>query len=125
MPKISGYPQARDVILTYIAEHQPTELDRAKTASMLKSSISTAGNYLTVLANEFPESLKYVRGMLLIFSLIPEENLPLTVKMSVKDKKITEVKSMVDTLEKNHLNHFDKKAIIKQVKLIKKELDLL
>ena len=125
MPKYSGYPQARDRILTHIAENNPKELDRGFTASLLQVSISTAGNYLSILANEYPNSLKYIRGTLLVLSVLPDKSLPPNVKMELKNRKIETIKKSMETLEKNHLRHNDKKKILEEVKRIRKELDQL
>jgi len=125
MPKISGYPQARDTILNHIASEQPKELDRAFIASMLQVSVSTAGNYLSILANEYPENLQYVRGVLICFSSIPQARLPLSTKLKVKEAKIAEIKNKAKKLKNNHLNHNDVKATKKAIEELLEELSTL
>lgn len=123
MPKTSGYPKAKDLILTHIAEKQPKELDRAAVASMLEVSISTAGNYLMLLANEFPENLTYVRGILIVKSAFPQARLPPEVRLHSKEKQIQEVKNLAEKIEKNHLGHKDPKKIKEALRHLRQELD--
>jgi len=125
MPKISGYREAKDKLLTYIAHSQPKQIDRAFVASLLSVSISTAGNYLSTLAEDFPENLQYVRGVLLIFSSIPEGRLPVTAKMEIRDKKIEAIKAMGKKIESNHLTHNDAKLTKEALQRLLKELETL
>jgi len=125
MPKTSGYPKAKDLILTHIAEKQPKEIDRATVASMLQVSISTAGNYLMLLANEFPENLTYVRGVLIVKSAFPEGRLPPEVRLHSQEKRIEEVKKLAEKIEKNHLGHKDRKKIREAIRHLRERLDKL
>lgn len=123
MPRISGYHQAKEEILTKILESSPTQLDRAEVASILQVSISTAGNYLAILANEYPNALRYVRGVLLILSAMPDQALPLPARMKIKEDKLRKVSAMARKLEKNHLEHEDREATKQALALLRKEIE--
>jgi len=123
MPKTSGYPKAKDLILTHIAEKQPKELDRATVAAMLELSISTAGNYLMLLANEFPENLTYVRGILIIKSAFPQGRLPPEVRLQSKEKQIEEARKLAEKIEKNHLSHRSPKKLKEALRELRQRLD--
>jgi len=125
MPKTSGYPKAKEQILAHIAEKQPKELDRATVASMLEVSISTAGNYLMLLANEFPENLTYIRGLLIVRASFPESRLPPEVRLRSKEHKIQEIKDLAEKIEKNHLGHKDTKKIREALRHLRQELEKL
>jgi hypothetical protein len=125
MPKVSGYPQARDAILRRISEEQSKELERAQVASMIGISVSCAGNYLSVLASEFPENLQYVRGVLIIKSVFPEGRLPPSVRLEAKQKRIDQIKKLVNKIHSNHLQHSDKKELEIVLKQLKKDVDSL
>lgn len=92
-------------------------------ANMLGVSVSCAGNYLSVLANEFPENLQYVRGVLIIKSIFPESRLPPAVRMEAKQKRIDQVKSLINKIQGNHLKHGDKKQLGEALKQLKKQAD--
>ena len=123
MPRISGYHQAKEEILTQIQETTPKELDRAQVANLLQVSISTAGNYLAVLANEYPNALRYVRGVLLILSAMPDQALPLTTRMKVKEEKLKKVRAMAKKLQENHLEHNDREATRQALDLLRREIE--
>jgi hypothetical protein len=122
MPKTSGYPLARNQILTYIAENQPKEIDRATLAQLLGVSVSTAGNYMMILASTFPENLSYVRGLLIIKSILPEARLPPEIRLQSKQKQIQKVKDMVEQINSNHLSHNKLKEIREVLKKLKGEV---
>jgi len=92
---------------------------------MLGVSVSCAGNYLSVLASEFPENLQYVRGILIIKSIFPESRLPPSVRMETKQKKIDQIKDLVSKIRTNHLQHSDRKELEVILKQLKKEMDSL
>lgn len=94
-------------------------------ASMIGVSVSCAGNYLSVLASEFPENLQYVRGVLIIKSIFPESRLPPVVRMEAKQKKIDQVKDLLSKIRSNHLRHGDRKELEAALKELKKEMDTL
>jgi len=125
MPKTSGYPLAKGIILNHIADKQPKELDRATVASMLGVSISTAGNYLMLLAQEFPENLTYVRGILIIKASFPESRLPPEVRLRTKEQKIGEMRDLAEQIEKNHLGHKDTKKIREGLRKLREGLEHL
>ena len=92
-------------------------------ANMLGISVSCAGNYLSVLASEFPENLQYVRGVLIVKSIFPESRLPPTVRMETKQKKIDQIKKLVSKIQGNHLKHGDKKQLEVSLKQLKEAMD--
>jgi len=92
-------------------------------ASMLGVSVSCAGNYLSVLAKEFPENLQYVRGILIIKSIFPESRLPPAVRMETKQKKIDQIKDLVSKIHSNHLKHGDKKKLELALKHLEEEMN--
>jgi predicted transcriptional regulator len=125
MPRTSNYPQARDQILNHIANEQPKQIDRSQVAGMLGVSMSTAGNYLSVIAEEFPENLRYVRGVLLVFSMIPEHRIPPSARLEMKEKKIEEVKALAQKLEKNHLSHNNQEKTRKAIRELIDQIERL
>jgi len=125
MTKTSGYPQARDRILTHIAEMQPKQIDRADVTAMAEVSISTAGTYLMRLAAEFPENLTYVRGVLIVKSAFPESRLPPETRLHAKNRQIQRVKQIMGKIKANHLKHNDIKELKKVLKEAQQEIDKL
>jgi len=92
---------------------------------MLEVSISTAGNYLMLLANEFPENLTYIRGLLIVRASFPESRLPPEVRLRSKEHKIEEIKDLAEKIEKNHLGHKDTKKIREALRHLREELEKL
>jgi hypothetical protein len=125
LTKIAGYPQAKDILLSYILENHSKSLDRATAASVLKVSLSCATNYLTILASELPNSLKYSRGVLLVLSDFPEIALPLSVRMGIKDKGIAMSKEMVKEILKDNSLLSDSKRLREELSKVVKALDSL
>jgi len=109
--RASNYREGRDRILSYIILKQPIQLDRAQVASMLGIAISTAGNYMAILANEYPDNLHYGRGSLTVLCTVPEDSLPITARLEAKQTTINTLKELGAKIEKNHLNHDDKEAL--------------
>lgn len=125
MPKISGYKPAKEWILSHILEKSPKTLERALIATELDISISTAGNYLQMIATEYPNSLNYARGILTIFHSIPMVDLPPYVRLQAKEVKIKQVKELTNRIIKNHLKHSDKKRLEEALTLLKERIDNL
>lgn len=125
MPKISGYKPAKDWILSYIMEKSPKTLERAWIATELEISISTSGNYLQMLATEYPNSLSYARGILSVFNPIPVVDLPSHVRLQAKEAQIKQVKELTNRILKNHLKHSDKKKLEEALTQLKQRIDNL
>lgn len=125
MPKTSGYQQAKDQILSFILEKEPKQLGRSQVAVMLDTSISSAGNYLQMLASEYPNTLDYQRGNLTILSSIPIADMPAHALLEVKNRRIAQVKEITNKIMKNHLNHYDKKKLIEALQQLKARVDEL
>jgi hypothetical protein len=125
MPKVSGYQQAKERILSTILETEPKELTRSQVAVMLDTSISSAGNYLQMLASEYPNTLDYKRGNLTILSSIPMADMPPQALLEAKNRKINQVKELTNRIMKNHLNHYDKKKLIEALQQLQARVDEL
>jgi hypothetical protein len=125
MTKISGYPNAKVAILDYILEKDPKMIDRATVASLLEVSISTAGNYMQLIAHEFQNSLLYSRGTITVLSSIPTVDLPPQVKMQMRSKQIEEIKTLTSKIKSNHLAHSDLKNIEEALTNLKKKVSQL
>ena len=125
MVRVSNYRHAKDVLLTYMSAKGPGEISRAWVAGNLGVSVSTAGNYLMTLAQEFPENLRYARGVLVVFSSIPEMRLPVETRMRMKEAKIQEIKKLSEAISKNHLTHNDLEALKGVLSKLTKEIDAL
>jgi len=76
-----------------------------------------------LLANEFPENLTYIRGLLIVKSVFPESRLPPEVRLHSKEHKIQEAKALAEKIEKNHLKHKDREEIGKALRLLREALD--
>jgi hypothetical protein len=76
-----------------------------------------------LLANDFPENLTYIRGILIVKSAFPEGRLPPEVRLQSKEKRIEEVKNLAKQIEKNHLGHKNPKKIREALHHLRQELD--
>lgn len=123
MPMSSGYFQAKERILNFLADEEPKQVSRGKIASLCSVSISTAGNYLSILAEEFPENLTYTRGTLFVYSSIPEARLHPFTRMRLKEKKLQEIKLLASTIKRNHLKHKDRKKLRQAIDKLLDELE--
>jgi len=125
LPKVSGFNQAKDRILSYIVNEEPKEIDRALVASLLECSISTAGNYMAVLSKIYPDNFIYTRGVLRVIASIPVKDLPLLTRMEAKEETIKGIQDMARKIEKNHLSHIESNSIKEAIKNLLKELEKL
>jgi len=125
LPKVSGFNQAKDKIVSYIVNAEPKEIDRAFVASLLECSISTAGNYMAILSKVYPDNFYYTRGVLRVMASIPIKDLPLSTRMEAKEETIKAIKQMARKIEKNHLSHIQSNSIREAIKNFLKELERL
>jgi hypothetical protein len=125
LPKVSGFNQAKDRIVSYIVNTEAKEVDRASVASLLECSISTAGNYLSVLSKIYPDNFIYARGVLRVMASIPVKDLPLSTRMEAKEMTIKGIKEMARKIEKNHLSHIESSSLKEAIKNLLKELERL
>jgi len=123
MARASGFTKAKDDLMGYIWKNKPTELHRSKVAQILQIDVSTAGNYMRVLAAEYPESMTYDRGVLRITSRLPDARLPVSTRIEAKDKKIKEAKEALNKIVSNHLKHEDKAKLRERLKDLIKSLE--
>jgi len=123
MTRLSSFNKAKEDLMGYIYNKKPSELHRSKVAAILQIDVSTAGNYMRVLAAEYPESMTYDRGVLRITSRIPDAKLPVSARIEAKDKKIRETKETLNKIVSNHLNHEDKAKLRKRLKDLVKSLE--
>ena len=106
-------------------EQKARELDRVKVAGLLEISVSTAGNYMQLLAQEYPKAMTYARGVLMIVNDVPTIDIPMEVRMRGKEKQIAQIKELTEKIKTNHLNHKDLDTIKKSIEELKKKVDLL
>lgn len=125
MPKVSGYRQAKDALLSYIIEKCPKIVQRPLVATQLDISISTAGNYLQMLASEFPNSLSYTRGTLEVTNPIPLGDIPADIRLKNKELQIKQVKELTSKILSNHLNHKDREKLKGAILKLKEKIDAL
>jgi len=126
MPKVSGYPQAKEALTSHIVDKEPRELDRVTVATILGCSISAAGNYMQMLAREYPNGLRYSRGVLIITNPIASvADLPAETRLKMKEHGIKQIKELTNKIVANHLKHDDKQALKEALDKLKKLVDSL
>lgn len=126
MPKVSGYLQSKEALISHIADKEPKELDRITVAIILGCSLSSAGNYMMMLANEYPNGLKYSRGTLIITNPIASvADLPAETRLRMKEHNIKQIKELTNKIIANHLKHNDKQALKEALEKLKKQVDSL
>jgi|YelNatPaOPRAMG01_1025707.scaffolds.fasta_scaffold132877_2 L-2-hydroxyglutarate oxidase LhgO len=111
--------------MEHIVEKKPTIIDRAEAAVMLNTSVEVAGNYLKMISYEYPDSLNYYRGKLYVHSSIPFAIVPESVRLSIKEKKIEELKALTRRIAENHLKHNDTEQLKEAIKKLIEEIDKL
>ena len=111
MSRRRGYEQAKEELLVHIYEHEPTQLHRGEVAAILSIDISTAGNYMRVIAAEYPENLSYDRGILRILSKVPDARISPAAKIKAREDQLQMARTELNKIIKNHLPHENKKKL--------------